>query len=680
MTKKIWHYSAVGLVVLALGLGLAGSAFDAPAEAAWLDLTYGVLAIAAALAAALVWRRFRRGRRPAAELAKAKEKPVEPGKELRRAVSVCGWALVGIIVFSALGNILMMTGALYMLEVYDRVLPSRSIATLVALSAVALLLFSIQGAFDFIRARILVRVGSHLDESVGPRVYDAITRMPQRVGQRGDGLQSMRDLDAIRGFLGGGGPNAFLDLPWLPFYMALIFMFHWILGLTAVVGTVLLVCMTILTELMTGNTMRRVTSAGGQRSAIADASRRNAEVLNAMGMGSRLATRYSKLSGSFIDNQTQVSDVAGGLGAISKTLRMVLQSAMLGVGAWLVIHNEASGGIMIAGSILVGRALAPVDLAISQWKTFVAARQGWKRLNELLAKLPPDGERITLPEPKQALKVEGLGVVEPGGKRVLIRDVTFELQAGSGMAVIGPSGSGKSTLSRALVGAWLPAAGRVRIDGASLDQWPRDQIGRQIGYLPQDVELFAGSIAENISRLEVETDSEAVIAAAQAAGVHEMVLNFPDGYQTQIGENGAVLSAGQRQRIALARALYRDPFLVVLDEPNSNLDSDGDKALMAAIHSVRKRGGIAVVVSHRPGALEALDYVLVMADGKPVSFGTRDQVLAKHFPNLVQPAAMARARESGPAQIAPAPVPTVQPVPAPVASPPTQRKTQRSVA
>lgn len=665
--KKIWRYLAVFLIVLALGLVLAGSAYNAPVEAAWLDFTYGITAIAVLGVAGFLWRKFRHAKAPAAAAAPGKEKPVEPGRELRKAVSVCGWALVGIVVFSALGNILMMTGALYMLEVYDRVLPSRSIPTLVALSLVALLLFAVQGAFDFIRARILVRIGSHLDESVGPRVFDTLTRMPQRVGPRGDGMQAMRDLDSIRGFLSGGGPNAFLDLPWLPFYLALIFMFHWILGVTAVVGTVALVCMTILTELMTGNTMKKVTAAGGQRSAIADASRRNSEVLNAMGMGERLGARYRKLSGSFIDNQTLVSDVAGGLGAISKTLRMVLQSAMLGVGAWLVINNEASGGIMIAGSILVGRALAPVDLAISQWKTFVSARQGWHRLSETFAKLPPDGERITLPEPKQSLKVEGLGVVEPGGKRVLIRDVTFELQAGSGMAVIGPSGSGKSTLSRALVGAWLPAAGRVRIDGAALDQWPREQIGRQIGYLPQDVELFAGSIAENISRLEAETDSEAVIAAARAAGVHDMILNFPDGYQTQIGENGAVLSAGQRQRIALARALYRDPFLVVLDEPNSNLDSEGDKALMAAITSVRKRGGVVVVVSHRPGALEALDYVLVMADGKPVSFGTRDQVLAKHFPNLVQPAGQAKG-----------PAPAAQPALSP--PPPTQGKPQERVA
>ena len=404
--------------------------------------------------------------------------------------------------------------------------------------------------------------------------------------------------------------------------------------------------------------MKRVTAEGSARSAMAESGRRNAEVLAAMGMEVRLAERYSSLSGSFVDGQTRISDVAGGLGTISKTLRMVLQSAMLGVGAWLVIDNQASGGIIIASSILVGRALAPIDLAIAQWKGFVAARQGWKRLSELLAQLPSDGDRLTLPKPEKTVKVESLAVMEPASRRLLIRDVQFELRSGSGMAIIGPSGSGKSTLARALVGAWLPASGRVRLDGASLDQWSAGQLGLHIGYLPQDVELLSGTVAENISRLEGNSDSEAVIAAARAAGVHDMILNFRDGYQTQIGESGAVLSAGQRQRLALGRALYRDPFFVVLDEPNSNLDQEGDKALMKAILDVRKRGGIVIVVSHRPSALEVLDHVLLMTDGTPKAFGPRDDVLAKHFPNLISSPTLAQKGGSGvsglPTQLSPA--------------------------
>ena len=572
---------------------------------------------------------------------------IEAGKELRHALSMSHWALIAVAIFSALCNILMMTGSLYMLEIYDRVLTSRSIPTLLALSLFALILFAMQGIFDFVRSRILGRIGSHFDDVVGPRVFELVTRMPQKMGRSGEGLQPMRDLDAIRLFMSSGGPNAFLDIPWLPFYMALIFIFHWVLGVVAVVGTIFLVLLTVLTELLTGKAMRRVTAHGSARSAVAESGRRNAEVLAAMGMEARLAARYRSLSGSYVDGQTRISDVAGGLGTISRTFRMVLQSAMLGVGAWLVINNQASGGIIIASSILVGRALAPIDLAIAQWKTFVAARQGWKRLSELLAQLPSDENRLTLPKPEQTVKVENLAVMEPASRRLLIRDVQFELRSGSGMAIIGPSGSGKSTLTRALVGAWQPAGGRVRLDGASLDQWSAEQLGLHIGYLPQDVELLSGTVAENISRLEDNTDSEAVIAAARAAGVHDMILNFRDGYQTQIGESGAVLSAGQRQRLALARALYRDPFFVVLDEPNSNLDQEGDKALMTAILGVRKRGGIVIVVSHRPSALEVLDQVLLMTDGKPKAFGPRDEVLARHFPNLVSPAVLAQKGQSG---------------------------------
>ncbi|MFN4140976.1 type I secretion system permease/ATPase [Aestuariivirga sp.] len=541
------------------------------------------------------------------------------------------------LLFSALSNLLMLTGSIFMLEVYDRVLPSRSTATLFALALIALFLFAVQGILDAMRSRILVRIGAVMDTSLNGRVHDAVLHTAGR-SDRAVGLQPMRDLDAVRSFLSGPGPGALLDLPWLPFYLLIIFMFHPVLGVTALMGTIILVIITLLTELHSRGHVKQATSELAARTAIIETSRRNAEVIAAMGMGQRQAERFSEASETLVKRQNSLSDVTGGLGALARSSRMILQSAMLGVGAWLVIHGEASAGIIIAGSILVSRALAPVDQAISQWRNFAAARQGWTRLAKLLEAVPPEPHKLPLPRPRTGIQVETLAVADPSGTRVLVRDVSFELPAGSGLAVLGSSGSGKSTLARALVGAWPAAAGKVRLDGASLDQWPSALLGRHIGYLPQDVELFAGTVAENISRLDPDAAPEKVIAAAQAAGCHELIVRLRQGYQTQIGEGGAVLSAGQRQRVALARALYRDPFLVVLDEPNSNLDQEGDKALLSAIHGVRERGGIAIVISHRPNCLEALDFVLIMHQGRPIAFGPRDPVIAKFFPALLKPA------------------------------------------
>jgi PrtD family type I secretion system ABC transporter len=557
-------------------------------------------------------------------------------------VSACRSAFAGVAVFSALSNMLMLTGALFMLEVYDRVLPSRSTPTLVALAVLALMLFAAQGLLDTARSRILVRIGASLDEAINGRVFNVLVRMPQGAAP-GDGLQPMRDLDSIRAFLSSTGPNALLDMPWLPFYLAIIFMFHWLLGIVALIGTIVLVSLTACTEYLTRGAVKTATAEGNVRAGLAEAGRRNAEVLQAMGLASRFGARYTAVSNSLVDKQMTASDVGGGIGAVSKTLRMILQSAMLGLGAWLVIRNQASGGIIIAGSILVGRALAPVDLAIANWKHFVAARQSWARLSTLLSLFPEEERRLTLPAPHESLAVEHLTVTEPAGSRIIIRDISFELPAGSGLGIIGPTASGKSTLARAVVGAWRTASGRVRLDGAGLDQWPREELGRHIGYLPQDVELFDGTVAENIARLEPAPDAEKVIAAARAAGVHDMIVNLRDGYQTQIGDGGAVLSAGQRQRIALARALYGDPFLVVLDEPNSNLDADGDRALIEAVQGVRARGGVAVVISHRPSALEALTRVLIMQEGRVAALGPRDEILARLQP--AQAAAGIRGRE-----------------------------------
>ncbi|HEY4747070.1 MAG TPA: ATP-binding cassette domain-containing protein, partial [Steroidobacteraceae bacterium] len=361
-------------------------------------------------------------------------------------------------------------------------------------------------------------------------------------------------------------------------------------------------------------------------------------MLVAMGMSGRLTKRWSEANEKYLAGNQRASDVAGGLGAIAKVMRMTLQSAVLAVGAYLVINQEATAGVIIAGSILSARALAPVDLAIAHWKGFVAARQSWHRLNRLLESLPAQLPPTLLQNPSKRLSVEGVSIVPPGDQKVIVQDVTFALEAGSGLGVIGPSGSGKSSLVRALVGVWQPLRGKVRLDGAALDQWSSDVLGRHIGYLPQDVELFAGSVAQNICRFDPEAGSAAIIAAAKEAGVHEMIIKMRDGYDTQIGEQGTALSAGQAQRVALARALYGDPFLIVLDEPNSNLDTEGDEALTRAVRSARERGAVVVVVAHRPIGIEAVDMLLVLKDGRMQAFGPKEQVLGQVLQRVAPPA------------------------------------------
>jgi PrtD family type I secretion system ABC transporter len=351
-------------------------------------------------------------------------------------------------------------------------------------------------------------------------------------------------------------------------------------------------------------------------------------VLLAMGMAGRVQDRWSDVNRSYIDSNKSMSNVVDTLGAASKTLRMMLQSGLLAIGAYLVIHQEATGGIIIAGSILGGRALGPVDLAIANWRPFMAARQSWARLTGLLALCPAEAAPLPLPKPERTLTIESASVAPPGEPRLVVQDVNFSLSAGQALGVIGRSASGKSSLARMLVGVWTPVRGKVRIDGASLDQWDQGLLGRHIGYVPQDVELLAGSVAENIARFETGADPQAVIAAAEAAGAHELIVQLPNGYDTQVGEQGCALSAGQRQWIALARALYGDPFLVVLDEPNSNLDAVGEEALGRAITRVRHRGGIVVVVAHRPSAIANIDLVLVMSNGRVQAFGPKNEVLA----------------------------------------------------
>lgn len=556
------------------------------------------------------------------------------GSELAEALRACRSAFLAVGLFSGVLNVLMLAGSLYMLEVYDRVLPSRSVPTLIGLSVLLLVLYSGQGVLEFVRGRVLVRIGGALDEALGGRVYQSILRLPLKTGRDGDSLQPMRDLDSIRVFLSGSGPTALFDLPWLPLYLFIIFMFHWLLGVTALVGAMVLVALTIMAERLTRKPVSSGTSSGIRRNGLISAANRNAEVVAAMGMAGGLTALWEDANLDYIAEQRKVSDVAAGFGAVSRVLRMLLQSSMLGLGAWLVIEGQATAGIIITASILSGRALAPVDLAIANWKGFVTARQGWQRLNRVLAALPAETAPMLLPPPTTNVSAHNVGVAAPGNQRLLVQDANFAMEAGHGVGIIGPSGSGKSTLVRALVGAWLPAIGRIKLDGADLDQWSQAERGRHIGYLPQDVELFAGTVAENIARFEPDADAGAIIAAAKAAGAHELIVGFREGYETEIGDHGEALSAGQRQRIALARALYRDPFLVVLDEPNSNLDMDGEQALIKAMLRVRERGGIVVIVAHRPNVLTAVDFVLAMNQGRIHAFGPKDEVFAKMFPTL----------------------------------------------
>ena len=558
--------------------------------------------------------------------------------ELASALSSCRAAFVGVAVMSGVVNVLYLTGSFFMLEVYDRVIPSRSVPTLIGLMALALTLYAFQGALEAIRSRILARVGAALDEALSGRVFDLVVRAPLKGAAPGDGLLPLRDLDQIRAFLSGTGPSAFFDLPWLPIYLAVCFLFHPLIGVAALCGALFLAAVTWLTDRATRRPAQAATGHGLRRNGLAEAGRRNAEVLAALGMQGRFRTRWAAANRDYMDAQQRTADVAGGLGAVSKVFRMALQSGVLALGAWLVIQGQATAGIIIASSILVSRALAPAELAIANWKGFVQARQSWARLSDLLARIPAGQPRHGLPAPSRTLTVEAVTIAPPGSQRPVVGEVSFALKAGQGLGVIGPSASGKSSLIRALIGVWPPLRGKVRLDGAALDQWEPADLGPHLGYLPQEAELFAGTIGENIARFDPAASAEAVIAAAQAAGIHEMVLRLTDGYDTRIGEGGAGLSSGQRQRIGLARALYGDPFLVILDEPNANLDAEGENALTQAILGVRARGGICIVVAHRPSALAAVDLVLMMADGRAQAFGPKDEVFKRVLRAAPEPA------------------------------------------
>jgi ATP-binding cassette subfamily C protein len=536
-------------------------------------------------------------------------------------------AFFGIGIFSALTNLLALTGSLFMLQVYDRVLPSKSIPTLIALLLFVVSLYGFQALLELIRTRLLGRIAQAFDATLTERVYHSVLKLPLKAPRGPEGLQPIRDLDVIRIFLTGSGPGALFDLPWIPFYLALCFAFHFYIGLTATVGAIIIIGLTVLTEVLSRAPTREAARLGATRGALAEVSRQNSEALHALGMTKRMGARWLEANAKYSSTQRRLYDVSGGVGSIVKAARMILQSAVLGVGAYLVIEQQATAGIIIASSIISGRALAPADIAIANWKGLVAARQGWQRLNGLFKLLPEEHEVLQLPRPTASIAVETLAVVPPGSKRTVVQGVSFALEAGQALGIIGPSASGKSSVVKALLGIWPTTFGKVRIDGAELSQWSTEKLGRHLGYLPQEVSLCDGSVAENIARFETDASSDAILEAAKAAGVHELILDLPNGYETQIGESGEILSAGQRQRIGLARALYGDPFLVVLDEPNSNLDTDGEIALTKAIRAVCERGGIVIVIAHRPSVLGAVDFVLALVNGQQRVFGKREEVL-----------------------------------------------------
>jgi ATP-binding cassette subfamily C protein len=549
----------------------------------------------------------------------------KPTSELSAAVARYRHAFIGIGVFTAAINLLQLTGPLFMLEVYDRVLPGRSVPTLVAISVLALVMFAFQGLLDVVRSRVLVRIAGSVDQAMSSRVFDLAAKLPLKAITPA-AFQPVHDLDRIRSFMSTVGPAAFFDLPWMPLYLGICFLFHPLIGWTATVGGLLLIAITLATEYLSREPARDASAVADGRMALAEASRRNAEAVQAMGMSGRLGRRWQDSNQRHLAAQQRVADISGGMSALSRMLRMVLQSAVLGIGAWLVINQQATAGIIIASSILTSRALAPVEVALTHWRSFILARQSWRRLTGLLAAIPAERPRMELPRPSATLALEAVSISPPGANRLVVQGVAFQLKAGQGLGVVGPSASGKSSLVRAMVGVWPVIQGKIRIDGAAIDQWTPEALGPHIGYLPQDMELFAGTVAENIARFDPDASSEAVIAAAKAASVHELILGLPGGYETQVGDSGNSLSAGQRQRIGLARALYGDPFLVVLDEPNSNLDREGDEALTKAILGVRARGGIVVVVCHRPAALAGVDSVLVMLNGRQQAFGPKEQV------------------------------------------------------
>lgn len=536
---------------------------------------------------------------------------------------------IGVGIVSMVINLLMLTGPLFMLQVYDRVLASGSVPTLVVIGSLAIGLYVFYGILEAFRGRILARLGQRVDAQLSAESYDISTNLPLILGPKATQVRPVQDLDTLRQFLSGPGPAAIFDVPWMPLYLGIVFLFHPLLGFIALGGGVIICILIGLKEIMSRKPAREFAHENGRRANLVEIARRNAEVVRAMGMMPSLKKRWDVGNSEFLTKQRVTADRAGSFGTTVKTFRLLLQSAVLGVGAWLAIGQEVSPGIMIAASIMTSRALAPIEQAVAHWPGFVAARQSKKRLQDVIEQRANADDVMELPIPTNTLTVSQLACGPAGIKQIVAQGIVFDLEAGDGLGIIGPSGSGKSTLARAIVGVTPALKGAIRFDGAELEQYAPERVGQFIGYLPQDIQLFDGSVNENISRFMENAEPEAVIEAAKLADVHQMITALPDGYNTMIGVSGYALSAGQQQRIALARALYKNPFLVVLDEPNSNLDAEGEGALTNAIKAMREVGSIVIVIAHRPSAIAGVNKILVMKDGQQSAFGLKEEILQK---------------------------------------------------
>lgn len=554
--------------------------------------------------------------------------------------------IVATIVFSVAINALMFVSPLYMLQVYDRVLQSRSEMTLLMLTLIALLMLLIYGLLEWLRSRVLVRAGLRFDEMISKGVFTRVITSTLKQPQSRSEF-ALLDIDRLREFFTGSGLIAICDLPWLPIFLAVCFFFHPVIGWISTIGAIVIFALAIANEFMTKKHLSEANAHGQSAQHFSNSTLQNVEVIRALGMESSLRGRWSTLHRSMLESQAIASDRAGALLSISKFVRMGLQTLILGAGAYLAIEGKISPGSIIAASIMMGRALQPVDQVVGQWKQFLGARQAYARLNKIFIDVPEENDRLELPKPKGNLAVEQLVVAAPGGRAPLLQGVTFSVDPGETLAVVGPSGAGKSSLVRSLVGVWTPAGGAIRLDGAELEHWNSDDLGAHFGYLPQSVELFAGTIAENISRFRDGTPSEEIIKSAQLARVHQMIQNLPDGYDTQIGVGGRQLSGGQRQRIGLARAIFGDPSVLVLDEPNANLDSEGEEALNQVILDLKRMGKVIIFVSHKMSLVAISDKTLILANGRMQAFGPTREILQPTLaPTAAPPVANAEASQS----------------------------------
>jgi ATP-binding cassette, subfamily C, bacterial exporter for protease/lipase len=551
---------------------------------------------------------------------------IPPQNEIALALIEFKGAFRTVGVFSAIINMMLLVPSLYMLQVYDRVLASRNETTLLMLTFMVLGAYVFMSALEFVRSFVLIRVGAQLDMKLNKRIYTAAFEQNLKKAG-GNAGQALQDLTAIRQFVTGNALFAFFDAPWFPVYLAVIFLFSPSLGVFALCGTVILVILAYVNEVVSKKPLAEANSMAISAGNLATNNLRNAEVIEAMGMLPNLMARWFKLHGQFLHLQAEASEKSGIIGACTKFFRVSLQSLILGFGALLVLEGKITGGMMIVSSVLMGRTLSPVEQLIGVWRTWGSTRSAYTRLNELLATNPPRQKGMALPKPLGQISVEAVTAAPPGSTVAVIKNLSFTIAPGDVLGIIGPSGAGKSTLARLLVGVWPAAMGKVRLDGADLYQWNKDELGPHIGYLPQDIELFAGTVSENIARFG-EVDSEQVILAAKRTGVHDMILHMAQGYDTVLGDGGAGLSGGQKQRIGLARAMYNDPSVLVLDEPNSNLDEVGEQALVAAIVDFRKRGKTVVLITHRTSAISVTNKLLLLREGASQMFGPTAQVLS----------------------------------------------------